>query len=162
MPKKEEPRKYKVGPPVPFTFAKETEVTIPFERKPTGKQSHYRAALLELMLKKTEVLCFETNRCRSQLVVNAKKLELSVLFAEQGGKLYVKIDRAGSATRAVLEILQSGPLDVGAIQVELRRKGKAEGIELSKELQALSANGLIRLQSATGTWSATSAGMAKK
>ena len=138
-------------PAVPFKLSSESEVRVPFESK-SGRVSQYWLALNQLVAAGADqVLCFEDPRARGSLTQKARKMQIKILFAEQDGKLYVKLDNCNS-TEIVRQMLREGPKTKKEMLAELTARGLGDVI-LHKELQSLSEDSQIRLDTLTLKWS---------
>lgn len=145
-----------IGPASPYTIVEESEVVAEFgvDRR---RESPYRLAIQELMKgAEGKVLRFDKIGARNQIGQQAKKLGVKVLFAEQGTYLYVKLIGSG-ATNAILAFIRQAPRTKAQIVTHLSGLGMGD-VVVDRELQSLSGNGYIRLNTANGNWVATSKG----
>lgn len=90
--------------PVPYTFVDESEVlTVEFAERRAGPRSYYAVAIQALIDGEQKVIRFESVACRGHVAARAKKLDVKLLYAEQGGKLYVKLKNPQAAVQAAMQ-----------------------------------------------------------
>jgi hypothetical protein len=131
---------------VGFRAVDESEVKVPFESGDRRRLSPYREALNQIVLGKAKVLCFESVRARNSIVLQARKANLKgkVLFAEQDGRLYVKLNAENSSASIVLQMIRESHSTKREMVAELSAR-RLHDIKLEEELKTLADNGLIRL-----------------
>jgi hypothetical protein len=145
----EEPKqKRRILPAVPFHVIDASAVDAAFEEasRKRGKESPYRNALIGLISTPTKALCFEDVKARGPVYLHARKLKLKILFAEVGGKLYVKLDQDSGATAIVRDMIREMPLTKREIVAQLTARGLLD-VKVDEELRTLSDSGFIVLGS---------------
>jgi hypothetical protein len=149
-------------PPVPrvprhwnisYRLVPASEVHTPFAAK--GRpDSPYRSAICEL-LKPTaadKVLEFPDAKVRYQLVKHARILDVRLLFAEEGGKLFVQLSKAPKINEDILAFIRERPRTKAEIESMIFTR-KLE-LNLAAELRALSEAGFVLLDG-DSRWHAT-------
>jgi ubiquinone biosynthesis protein COQ9 len=131
---------------VTFRLVPATEVHVPFAER--GRpESPYRQAICELLKPEAEdkVLEFPEVKARYQLAKHARELKVKLLFAEEGGKLFVKLVKPAKVNHQILDFIRERPRTRAELEsMVLNRKLE---LNLSAELQALSGEALIHLAS---------------
>lgn len=156
----------KMGPPVAFVFSTVDKVKGQWGAKGPGKrESYYANALGELIRRKQgmsrgdpePVLEFADQKARSQCVLRARKMGVSVLFAtDADGKFFVRLDDEISLAGRIRGMLREMPLTLVEVVKQLNAGGSNISHDLAKqELQVLSQSGAVRLNN--GKWELTAA-----
>ena len=132
---------HRFGPAIKYAVVPESTVGgLDFSaKKNTGKESPYARAVEFLLSDDGEgkVLCFESPKARGSLMARARKMNVTLLYAERDGKLYVKLggpadggkpDRAEirrgiSLASAVRNALAGGPRTTAEVVAKLAQDG---------------------------------------
>ena len=92
----------------------------------------------------------ESVKARSSFVAQAKKLGVLILFAESGGKLYVKLADSAGPVPVVLKALGGGPLTLPEIGKALAAAGMVDAVP-ADVMKTMGQSGLAILRDVNGT-----------
>ncbi len=121
------------------------EVQVPFEER-KRLESPYRIAINKMIAAEKElVLKFESAGCRQGLVNAAKKMCVSLVFAEQAGALYVKLKAKVRTSQLVLDLIREKASGWTRAQLVQEFGVRGVALDVDAELRALSSVNLIRL-----------------
>ena len=112
------------------------------------KESPYAAALIDLNRQTDDnaVLEVESLGAKQSFIAQARKLNLSILFGELGGKLYVKIVGAKTPEGIILEALAKKPMDKTELVAAVGKMfPKLNAGDIQTKISVLSQSGQINL-----------------
>lgn len=135
----------------PMLFTAKKTMASPYRDALVTLVAATREAAVAQPPKKQPMLEVDSLTARGRFKAIADKQSIKILFAEQDGRLYVKLDVPNSASSAILDMLAKRPMNKIEIAAGLAALGLAQ-VDVAKELQMLSDNSRVRLVSASGCW----------